>query len=146
MATVNNNSDAGVRRPRYVNTAKASVTTTAYHCRTISSRRRSNRSASTPANKAKMSVEPRLAVWTSATMTAVLCISTENHCAATFCIQVPRFETELGDEQVAEDAVAQRRPCRGLPAVGMLSCLNRIRHPQTPIASRGWWRRRCRIS
>ena len=92
MAKVNVNSDVGPRRPRYVSTARASVTSTAYDCRTISNRRRSNRSASAPANNPKSSVGPRLAVWTSATMTSLLCFSTKNHWAATLCIHVPMLE------------------------------------------------------
>ena len=40
----------------------------------------------------KSSVGPRLAVWTSATMTSGLCFSTKNHWAATLCIHVPMLE------------------------------------------------------
>ncbi len=113
MATTNINNAGGLRRPKYASTAMASATNTAYDCRNISKRRRSKRSASAPPNNPNTSVGPRLAVWTSATMTAVLCFSTRNHCAAMLCIHVPMLETNC-----ATNKLRYTRMCNGVRADG----------------------------
>src|SRR5207244_1887290 len=71
------------------NTAAAAA---AYTCSAINNRRRSTRSASAPAKSASIKVGDRLAVWTSATVVALACPSTRNHCAPTVCIHVPILE------------------------------------------------------
>jgi DEAD/DEAH box helicase len=72
----------------------AAVASAAYACTAMSSRRRSTRSASAPANSANISVGVRLAVCTSATTVGLACLSTRNHCAPTICIHVPMFDVK----------------------------------------------------
>ena len=60
---------------------------------TMSSRRRSNRSANTPPKSPKTNVGVSEAVWTSAMVVALLWCSTRNHWAPTVCIHVPMFDT-----------------------------------------------------
>ena len=83
------NSSAGVIWPAKVRTVSTAPVAAWNHCTTISIRRRSSASASTPAGTASSSIGSIIAVCTNDTRVAALGSSTSSHCAPTVCIQVP---------------------------------------------------------
>ena len=82
-------SSAGVTSPAVVSTASTAATTSDPVCTAISSRRRSNTSANTPAGRARKNTGDMLAVWTRATRVSAAGSSISSHWAPTVCIQVP---------------------------------------------------------
>ena len=110
-------SSAGLTWPAAVRTASTPAASIAAVCTPMSSRRRSNTSANTPAGRARKNTGDMLAVCTRATSVSAFGWSTSSHCAPTVCIQVPTRLASWASHSAPEDPDPQ-----GAHAVSM-ACL-----------------------